>query len=248
MSRPAHLEAPSVLALCGDLLRSPEDLVGRAEDRRAFAHAAPRVLLVAVASAALFGAVVGSYRGGAQIAFAALKMPLLLLIPLVVALPAVGALFHVAGRPVAAQRLSMAGLVAVARTALVAVAAAPVVWLAFDGGVVYHGAIVLLAGVLVLAGAAGLPSVARGLGPPTARTRIAALVSVVLLAAVTAQTGWVLRPFVARPRAEVTLLRPIEGDVLGSLVRAPLAALDLYYLEYEPHRSPWRPDIREGGE
>ena len=31
--------------------------------------------------------------------------------------------------------------------------------------------------------------------------------------AITAQTGWVLRPFVARPEAELTFLRPIDSDV-----------------------------------
>jgi hypothetical protein len=239
---------PSLLALCGDLLRAPEDLVARTADPRAFAHAAPRILAVTIGSAALFGAVVGSYRGGVQIGFAAMKMPLLLLVPLVVGLPSVGALFHLAGKPVHPQRLSMAGLVAVARTALIAVATAPVVWLAFDAGVAYHAAIVLLAGVLVLAGVAGLPSVVAGLGPHTHRTRVAAVAALVILGAVTAQTGWVLRPFVARPRAEVALFRPIEGDIVGSLIRAPLAAVDVY-LDYEPRRSPWRDvDVYPGGE
>jgi hypothetical protein len=234
----------SLLGLCGTLLRDPEVLIARATDRRTFAAIAPRVLAVAVVGAALFGAVVGSYRGGVQIGFAALKMPLLLLVPLVVGLPAVGALFHLAGRPVAAQRLSMAGLVAMARTALVAVATAPVVWLAYDSGIGYHAAVVLLAGALLIAGAAGLPSVAAGLGSRTVRTRIAALAALMLLGAITAQTGWVLRPFVARPTAEVSLLRPIEGDILGSLVRAPLAAVHVYQ-SYSPRRSPWREDGTE---
>ena len=46
---------------------------------------------VAGFGAALLGAVCGSYRGGIQIAFAAVKMPALFLVPLLVALPAVHA-------------------------------------------------------------------------------------------------------------------------------------------------------------
>jgi hypothetical protein len=232
-------EGISLLGLCGDLLRSPEAVVDRAAEPRAFARDAPRVLLVAVGCLALFGAVVGSYRGGVQVGYAALKMPLLLLVPLVVGLPAVASLFRLAGQPVAGPRLSMAGLVAVARTALLAVATAPVVWLAYDAGVSYHAAIVVLAGTLLLAGVAGLPSVAAAIGRPTWRTRLATVAALAVLGLVTAQTGWVLRPFVARPTAEVALLRPIEGDVVGSLLRAPLAAADVY-LEYTPERSPWR--------
>jgi hypothetical protein len=57
----------------------------------------------------------------------------------------------------------------------------------------------------------------------------------VVLGLVTAQTGWLLRPFVARPTAEVTLFRPVEGDVFGSLARVPLAAVEVYQ-EYEPQR------------
>ncbi|MEZ4242089.1 MAG: hypothetical protein R3F59_39230 [Myxococcota bacterium] len=227
------------LALCGELLRDPEGLVARAAAPDAYARLAPRVLGIAVAAAALFGAVVGSYRGGPQVAYAAVKMPLLLLVPLVVGLPAVRALFHLAGRPTGAQTLSMAGLVAMARTSLVALAAAPVLWLAYDATVDYHLAVVLLAGVLVVAGLAGLPSLAKGFGPPTHKSRLAAVAALLLVGAVTAQTGWVLRPFVARPRADVALFRPIEGDILGSLVRAPLAAVDIY-VDYAPRRSPWR--------
>ena len=37
------------------------------------------------------------------------------------------------------------------------------------------------------------------------------------LGVVGAQTGWLLRPFVARPRAEVSFVRPVESDVFSSL-------------------------------
>lgn len=236
----------SMLGLCGLLLRDPHAIVAHADDPQRFAAAVPRVLGIALGAAALFGAVVGSYRGGVQVGYAALKLPALLLVPLVVALPAVAALYRLGGAPIPAARLSLSGLVAVARTALIAVAMAPAVWLAYDSGLGYHAATVLLTAVLALAGLAGLPTVVAGLGPRSVQTRLAALGSVIVLALVTAQTGWVLRPFVARPRAEVTLLRPIEGDIFGSLLRAPLAAADVY-LDYDPTRSPWR-TRGEGGE
>lgn len=237
------------LGLGGDLLRAPESVVAQASDAASFAWLAPRVLGIALIGAVVLGAVAGSYRGGVQIGFAAVKMPLLFLVPLVVALPAVRAVYGLAGVELPSRRLALAGLVAMARTSLVAAAMAPAVWLAYDSGLGYHAAIVALAGVLLLAGAAGLPSVAAVVtGRRTLATTAAALGSLVVLGLVTAQTGWVLRPFVARPTAEVTFVRPIEGDVFGSLVRAPLAAADVY-LRYEPEHSPWRDrDTRDGGE
>jgi hypothetical protein len=228
----------NLLVLAGEALRDPRALVDRASRREALADLVPKLLALTIGCAAVFGAVVGSYRGGVQIAFAAVKMPAVLLVPLLVALPATGALYRATGAEVDGTRLGVAGLVAVARTALVAAGLAPVLWLLYSFGIGYHLAVVVLAGLLVLAGVPGLATVLRTM---PGRAPLAALGAMVVLGVSTAQVGWVLRPFVARPTAQVTLLRPIEGDITGSLVRAPLAAGDIY-LDYAPERSPWRED------
>lgn len=238
-------ENTSILALCGLVLRSPRDLVDLAEDRSALGALVPRILLIAVCSALVFGAVVGSYRGGPQIAYAAVKMPLLLLVPLLVASPAFVALLKTFGLQADATRLGFAGLVAMARIALVSAAAAPVLWLVYSLSPGYHAATFLLAATLLLAGTASLPALSQVLSVSNAGSRVAILLGVCLLGLTTAQTGWVLRPFVARPRAEVALLRPIEGNIFGSLARLPLAAADIY-LPYEPTRASWRGPKPEG--
>lgn len=235
---------PSMLALCGLMLRAPADLVARGSHPKTIGAFAPRVLLIALGSALVFGAVVGSYRGGVQIAYAAVKMPLLFVIPLLVTIPALGALLRVFGLPLDKTRLGLAGLVGMARIALVAAAAAPVLWLLYSLTPGYHLATVLLAATLLLAGAAGLPALLSAVAERNSRSWAAAMLGAVLLGVSTAQTGWVLRPFVARPRGEVALLRPIEGDAIGSLLRIPLAAADIY-LPYSPERSSWRSDIEE---
>ena len=56
----------------------------------------------------------------------------------------------------------------------------------------------------------------------------ALLVSIGLLGLVTAQSGWVLRPFIARPTAEVTLFRPMEADILSSLATSAASATGSY--------------------
>jgi hypothetical protein len=126
-----------------------------------------------------------------------------------------------------------------ARTALIAAAAAPILWLCYSLSPGYHLATAFLAATLLLAGFTGLPALLTAVSERSWRARAAALAGVMLLGLTTAQTGWVLRPFVARPRAEVTLLRPVEGDVLGSLARVPLAAAQIF-LEYEPRKAEWR--------
>jgi hypothetical protein len=217
----------SIWSLTAQLLRDPEQLVDDAADPAVLAWTVPRLVAVTAVSAAVFGVVVGSYRGGVQVPYAALKAPLLFGIPLVVGLPASRALFEAFGAEVPWARLSVAGLAGAARTAVLAAALGPALWLVYSLQPGYHLAVSLMAGLLLVAGAPGLLTVARAV--PAGRARwLGGAASLVVLGLVTAQTGWLLRPFVARPTAEVTLFRPVEGDVFGSLARVPLASVDVY--------------------
>jgi hypothetical protein len=227
------MSRPNTLTLAAQVLRDPDGLLSYADDRDALLYVAPRLLGIAVAGAMIFGGVVGSYRGGVQIAYAAVKMPFLLAIPLIVCLPAVKALYEACRVEAPYPRLAVAGLVAMARTAILAAALGPIVWLLYSVGLDYHVSIVLLAGTLALAGLPGLLLVGRAL-PQAGEFRLLATIgAVLLLGIVTAQTGWMLRPFVARPMAEVAFLRPVESDVLSSLGATGTASLG-YYQDWEP--------------
>ncbi|MCB9684644.1 MAG: hypothetical protein H6735_06390 [Alphaproteobacteria bacterium] len=223
-----------ILATTARVLRSPRGLVEEADDPRVLGRIVPHLLLVTTVGAAVFGAVVGSYRGGEQTLYAALKMPLLYGIPLLVGLPAARALFEAFGAEVRWSRLAVAGLAGTARAAVLAAALGPALWLVYSLAPGYHLAVLLMVLLLGVAGAPGLLTVAEAV--PAGRARwLGGLAALAVLGLVTAQTGWLLRPFVARPNAEVTLFRPVEGDVFGSLLRVPLASVDVY-LEYEPQR------------
>lgn len=151
-----------------------------------------------------------------------------------VTLPAVRALYQAFDAEVVWPQLAGAGLVAVARAAVLAAALAPALWLLYSLAPGYHAAVAFMAGMLLLTGLPGFLTVARA--AVGGRMRWApALASLALIGATTAQTGWLLRPFIARPTAEVTLLRPIEGDAFGALARVPLAAMDIY-VGYDPQR------------
>jgi hypothetical protein len=222
-----------MLKTAADVLRHPDRLLDLADAPDAFARAAPKLVAIALLGAATFGIAVGSYRGGVQIAYAAVKMPLLLGIPLVVSLPAVRALYAACAVEAPWRRVAMAGLVGAARTAVLAAALGPVVWLPYSVTIDYHAAVLLLCGALVVAGAPGLALVSRAL-PGRGEGRLLATVgSILVLGFTIAQTGWVLRPFIARPNAEVTLLRPVESDVLSAIGATATASVGVYQ-DWEP--------------
>lgn len=206
------------------VLRAPEELL--TDDRDALGRSAPSLLALVVVGAATWGLVVASMRGGLQLVYAPVKAPFLWLIPVAVCLPVMRPWFDPDGDRIGAVRLGAIGLVGAARSALLAAAAAPVLWLVLSLGLSYHLSVLVMAASLAMAGLPGLVMVARAMA--TDRPRWAAsAASVLLLGAVTAQTGWLLRPFVVRPTAQVTLLRDVEADVGSALSATTVSFLGM---------------------
>lgn len=219
--------------LIGMLLREPERLFGSDESHddetsARLATLAPRLLAITLLGAGLFGLVIGSYRGDVQYLYAALKTPLLLLLPVLIGLPAIRAFHDACDVAVSWSRLALAALVAIARTAVLAAACAPVLWLYLSWHPDYHRAVLAMAACLCLVGIPGLTTLLAAL-PPGGRARpLANFSSLVVLGVLLAQSGWLLRPFVVRPRAEITLLRSVESNVFSSLASTGDAARGRY--------------------
>jgi hypothetical protein len=222
-----------ILKLTGVLLREPERLLGRDRDDEQttdnLALLAPRLLAITLLGAALFGMVIGSYRGEMQYLYAALKTPLLLLLPVLIGLPAIRAFHDACEIEVAWSRLALAALVSVARTAVLAAACAPVLWLYLSLHPDYHRAVLAMAASLALVGIPGLVTLIAALPRGGRQRPLASMASVAVLGILLAQSGWLLRPFVVRPRAEVTLLRSIEADVFSSLASTGSSARGRYH-------------------
>jgi hypothetical protein len=220
------------LTLAGVLLREPERLLGRDRDDEQTADhlalLAPRLLAITLLGAALFGMVIGSYRGELQYLYAALKTPLLLLLPVLIGLPAIRAFHDACEVEVAWSRLALAALVSVARTAVLAAACAPVLWLYLSLHPDYHRAVLAMAACLALVGLPGLLTLIAALPEGGRQRPLASAASVAVLGILLAQSGWLLRPFVVRPRAEVTLLRSVEADVFSSLASTGSSARGRY--------------------
>lgn len=206
----------TTLTLITDMLRAPLQVVDRIDSERTLATEGPRLLLTLIVASAAFGGVVGAYRNAMQAVFAGLKMPVLLLVPLIVVVPALRALWALCDVEVPYRRLAIATLVGATRTAVLAAALGPVLWLTWPL-LGYHDAVLAFAATLALAGLPGLMVVGEAVPAGGHHRWLAITGSLLLVGFATMQSGWMLRPFVARPSAEVSLFRPVEADIFDSL-------------------------------
>ncbi len=209
------------IALLNRILRNPETVARECRDDVDVAPIAKNALIAIAAGAALFGGVVGAWHGGPQIAFAALKMPLVMLGTLVLCAPAFYGIAAAFGRAWSFRTVASLALVAGARFSLVLLAAAPALWLTIDLGAPYHLIKLVASLAYGLAGLAALGLLVRGLGDgPGKHTTIALFIGIFLM--VGGQTAWILRPYLGTPgQAEIALFtNEREGGVAVQLLKS----------------------------
>jgi hypothetical protein len=219
------------LEVVDGLLGEPQAMVERAQAAEANRQSAlVRVLLLTIlGGTAAFGAAVGFYRGGAQILFAAVKLPLVVLLTAAACTPALTALGLALGRTAGLRADLIRVLAAMARGSLMLAALAPLMLIATCLHLGYHAAVLLLVVCCALAGAVGLPVLGKALwGEGKGRVfLIAAMLVVVSLAGT--HTAWLFRPYLVRPRTtSVPFLRPLDGSFGDSVERSQRSARGLY--------------------
>ena len=202
-----------------ELLSAPARAVKRRGEPAEQTGTARRDLLTITLGGLLFGAAVGSLRGGVQVPIAALKIPLATLLTLAVSAPGFAAFAGAFGRRWSFRETLAVALGAGARASLVLFALAPVLWLAIDLGASHHGVRWLATIAYGLAGLSGLGLMLHAVG--SSRGRWATTLSFAgLFLIVGAQSAWLLRPFIGDPRdAEVPLFAHgrREGGLVGRL-------------------------------
>lgn len=210
------------------LLREPAAVAERCQKEDDLRELALWSLICLALGAALFGGVVGSFRGGPQIAYSAIKLPIALLATLVASVPAFFAVAVTLGMRTRFTSIAALSLSASARGALVLAGAAPVLWLAVDRGLDYHRAVMLAVAVYAASGLAALGIVLRGLGGSVRALATAAVCAVVFFG-VLGQTAWMLRPFFGRPsQATVPFIRAREGSFADAVARSSRSAAGIY--------------------
>jgi hypothetical protein len=189
-----------------------------------------RAMLVAIlVGTAAFGAAVGFTRGGVQILFAAIKLPLVVLLTAAVCTPALTGLSAALGRPASLRQDLIRVLATLGRGSLVLAALAPVMLIATCVRLGYHQSVMLLVACCLVAGGASLPSLAGALWAER-RGRlflIAAMLVTVVLGGT--QIAWLFRPYVVRPQTvSVPFLRALDSNFGDSLETTQRSARGIY--------------------
>lgn len=185
------------------------------------------LLLTVAAGSGVFGAVVGAFRGGVQIAYAAIKIPILLLGTMAICMPTFISLARALRVQMEAKEVVVLALGACARFSLVLAGLAPVLWL-LEGWLGYHSTALAVAAACGLAGLSASSLLFRGLSR-RGGSAIAGLAFIAVFGVVGMQTSWLLRPFLVRPRTEsVPFIRSLEGDLLDSVWRSSRSAAGIY--------------------
>ncbi len=203
-------------SLVEQLVRDPLAFIARIEHDES-ASLVRALLITVVLGAGVFGGLVGTYRGGLQVLYCAVKLPLVLIGTLVLCAPAFVAIARATRVAIAARSVIALTLGASARFALVLAGLAPVVWLV-HGWFGYHGVVLTIVGTCTIAGIAAAALLFSGLARATGPGLLAGVAFVVVYAVVGAHTAWLLRPFVVRPQtADVPFVRGIEGDLMDAV-------------------------------
>ena len=217
-----------VFAVFDELLRSP-----RAIAERSRAGGDLRPLFVAslsalVLGAGVFGATLATSRGGLQLLYSGVKLPLAMVATMLLVVPAFHAIAAGLGRPLSFSGMIGLTLAAAGRGALVLVALSPLVWLSFDRGLSYHPGVLLGVACYALAGLAALDLVLKGVGFDARGFAIVSLFAGVLFAT-GGQTAWMLRPFLGRPSAvSVPFFRARESSFWDAVQQSSLSSFGVY--------------------
>jgi hypothetical protein len=181
-----------------ELLRHPAEIAERCRNPAAQRDVARHNLLLIAAGGALFGAVVGTFRGGAQIGISAVKIPIATLMTLAISGPGLAAFAVAFGRSWTLRETLSYLLSAGARSSLVLFALSPVLWLVIDLQASYSAIRLAATASYALAGLSGFLLLLRGLGPAPGRAPVAACF-VLLFLVVGGQSAWLLRPYLGNP-------------------------------------------------
>lgn len=226
---PDAADPRSALDTVDALLRDRRGILDRIRDGRDLGLLARASIVTIAACTAAFGAAMGAHRGGLQIAFAAVKLPMAVLFTAAVCAPALTALNAAFDRQADARRDLALVLVALALGSLVLSALAPVVLLGVTVEMGYHANALLVVACCGLAGSFGVVLLLRGLVREWRGAIPVALALASLFGAVGSQMTWTLRPWLLRPATQgVPFVRSLEGTFLDAVSTSIDSARGVY--------------------
>jgi hypothetical protein len=233
---PSSSTAIGGLALVDQLLRDRRGVLDRIAAGIGLAELMRVFVMTIIVGAAITGAAMGSFRGGVQIAYAAVKLPVALLVTAALCAPALTALGKAVGRPAHVAKDLALVVTALATGTLVLVALVPVLLVARAVDFPYHGSILMTVSCGAMGGLVAVAVMAVGLHRVSQRDAgvVLALFATLFLV-VGAQVAWTGRPWLVRPRApEVPFLRSVEGSLYDAVIGSVQSARGVYTRDEAP--------------
>ena len=226
---------PRSLVAVDLLLRYSGAILARIRDGNDLAGLARTMILTIFAGGAVFGACLGAYRGGAQVLFAAVKLPLVVLLTAAICAPALSAINAGLCRTASMRRDLALVLAALARGSLVLAALAPVLLLAVSVHASYHTLVLLTVACCAVGGLVGLTLLVRGLADERRAAGAACLALLSVFIMVGAQMSWTLRPYLVRPRTPAApFVRGVESSFLEAVATSVDSARGIYHRDSAP--------------
>ncbi len=222
------------------LLRDREAMLARIRQGADLAAIMRTMIATIAVTMAIVGAALGSYRGGVQIAYAAVKLPIVLLGTAALSAPALSAIGAALGRRSRLTADLALVMAALAFGALLLVACTPLIMLGRSVELDYHRMILAVVAMFALAGGAALRMIWRGVAleaAPGWRTAVVGLC--VVFSLVGGQLSWALRPYLLRPRApEPMFIRDVEDSLFDSIAGSVRSARGIYVRDAAPLGEP----------
>jgi len=228
--------APTTFGVIDQLLRDRDAIIARIAAGKDLAAIVRTMAATIAVAMAIVGAALGTYRGGVQIGYAAIKLPVVMLGTAALSAPALTAIGAALGRRARlAEDLALV-ITALAFGALLLASCAPLLLVAEAFEVSYHRMILLVVALFSCAGIASLRMVIGAVARERARGGSIAIAGLcVVFALVGGQLSWALRPYLVRPRApEAPFLRPVEDSLVDALTQAIDSARGIYNRDYAP--------------
>jgi len=236
---PTPAPRPS-LGMIDLLLRDREAMLARIRQGADLAAIMRTMIATIAVTMAIVGAALGSYRGGVQIAYAAAKLPLVLLGTAALSAPALSAIGAALGRRSRLTADLALVMSALAFGALLLVACTPLIMLGRSVELDYHRMILAVVAMFAASGGAALRMIWRGVeleAAPGWRTAVVGLC--VVFSLVGGQLSWALRPYLLRPRApEPMFIRDVEDSLFDSIAGSMRSARGIYVRDAAPLGEP----------
>jgi hypothetical protein len=224
------------LALVDQLLRDRRGVLERVAMGVGLAELMRVFVMTIVVGAAITGAAMGSFRGGVQIFYAAVKLPVALLVTAALCAPALSALGKAVGRPAHMAKDLALVVTALATGTLVMVALVPVLLVARAVDFQYHGSILMTVSCGGMGGLVAVAVMAAGLHRVSERDAgVVLALFATLFMVVGAQVAWTGRPWLVRPRTpDVPFVRSVEGSLYDAVLGSVRSARGIYTRDEAP--------------